>query len=290
MKIKGIILAGGTGSRLYPITSVISKQLLPIYDKPMIYYPLSILMLAGIKEIAIVVSPSNLKDYQKLLGDGSKLGIFIKFFIQNKPDGLPEALNITESFIKNHKVCMILGDNIFYGSNFVNEYLKKELKKKGSSIFLYSVQDPSRFGIAEIDKNNQIKKIIEKPKKPKSNLAITGLYIFDARVTLFSRNLKLSKRGETEIVDLLRIYHKNNELNFRILNRGIAWIDTGTPESLINASQYIEIIEKRQNTKIACIEEISLRMNFIDKKRYLTLIKSYNKSPYKNYLKSILNK
>ena len=185
---------------------------------------------------------------------------------------------------------MILGDNIFYGSNFVNEYLKKELKKKGSSIFLYSVQDPSRFGIAEIDKNNQIKKIIEKPKKPKSNLAITGLYIFDARVTLFSRNLKLSKRGETEIVDLLRIYHKNNELNFRILNRGIAWIDTGTPESLINASQYIEIIEKRQNTKIACIEEISLRMNFIDKKRYLTLIKSYNKSPYKNYLKSILNK
>lgn len=289
MKIKGIILAGGVGSRLFPITNVISKQLLPIYDKPMIYYPLSILMLAGIKEIAIIVSPNSLKDYKKLLGNGSKLGISIKFFIQNKPNGLPEALNITRSFIKDHKVCMILGDNIFYGSNFVNEYLKEELKKKGSSMFLYSVQDPSRFGVAEIDNKDQINKIIEKPKNPKSNLAITGLYLFDEKASLFTRNLKLSKRGETEIVDLLKRYHKNKELNFRILNRGIAWIDTGTPESLINASQYIEIIEKRQNTKIACIEEISLRMNYIDKKKYLNLIKGYNDSPYKNYLRSILN-
>ena len=206
MKIKGIILAGGTGSRLFPITNVISKQLLPIYDKPMIYYPLSILMLAGIKEIAIIVKPNNLEAYKAFLGDGSQLGISINYFVQEKPNGLPEAFNITANFIKNHKVCMILGDNIFYGSDFINKYLRPTIKKNGSSIFLYSVHDPSRFGIVEFDKNNKIKNIIEKPKRTNSNFAITGLYFFDEKVSSFSRNLKPSKRGETEIIDLLNIY------------------------------------------------------------------------------------
>ena len=288
MKIKGIILAGGTGSRLFPITNVISKQLLPIYDKPMIYYPLSILMLAGIKEIAIIVKPNNLEAYKAFLGDGSQLGISINYFVQEKPNGLPEAFNITANFIKNHKVCMILGDNIFYGSDFINKYLRPTIKKNGSSIFLYSVHDPSRFGIVEFDKNNKIKNIIEKPKRTNSNFAITGLYFFDEKVSSFSRNLKPSKRGETEIIDLLNIYKKRRSLNFKVINRGIAWIDTGTPESLIRASQYIEIIEKRQNTKIACLEQIALEMGYININEYKNLIKKYPVSAYKDYLISVL--
>ena len=290
MNRKGIILAGGSGTRLAPLTNSISKQLLPIYDKPLIYYPLTTFMLSGIREILIITTPTQLNLFKELLGNGSQLGIDITYKTQLKPNGIAEAFLIGEEFIGNSHSALILGDNLFHGHYLMSHLKNANQNKEGATIFLYPVNDRERYGIVNFDKEGNIIDIQEKPKKPKSNLAITGLYIFDARVTLFSRNLKLSKRGETEIVDLLRIYHKNNELNFRILNRGIAWIDTGTPESLINASQYIEIIEKRQNTKIACIEEISLRMNFIDKKRYLTLIKSYNKSPYKNYLKSILNK
>ena len=288
MKVKGIILAGGNGSRLTPITNVISKQLLPIYDKPMIYYPLSILMLADIREIAIIVSPDHIKKYQDLLGDGSHLGISIKFFEQSRPRGLPDAFNITSNFIKGSRVCMILGDNIFYGSNFINKYLINQIKNPGSTIYLYSVSDPSRFGIAELDNNKNLKKISEKPKNSQSNLAITGLYLFDKNVSEYSKDLKPSKRGETEIIDLLNKYLKKNLLHYKIMNRGIAWIDTGTPESLINASQYIEILEKRQNTKIACIEEISYKKKYIDKKQYKKILNSYNNSPYKDYLKSVI--
>lgn len=288
MNTKGLILAGGSGSRLFPITKVISKQLLPIYDKPMIYYPLSILMLANIKEIGIIVSPQFAESYKKLLGDGSKLGISIKYFEQEKANGLPEALNITSEYIKDSKICMILGDNIFYGANFVNEYISSELKKNCSTIFLYKVPDPSRFGIVELNKNNKISKIVEKPKVTNSNLAITGIYIFDDQASVFSKNLTPSNRGETEIVDVLKKYKNIDKLNFKIINRGVAWIDTGTPESLISASQFVEIIEKRQNTKIACIEEIALEMNFINKNEFTNLIKSYNESHYKDYLKKLL--
>jgi len=288
MSLKGIILAGGRGSRLFPITQVTSKQLLPVYDKPMIYYSLSILMLAKIKEIAIIISPENIEMFQRLLGNGNQLGIVIKYFKQERPDGLPEALKITKDFIKNSKVCMILGDNIFYGANFVNDYLLKQLNKKGSSIFLYKVNDPSRFGIIELDKNKKISKIIEKPKRTSSNLAITGLYIFDQNAFYFSKDLKKSKRGETEITDVLKKYKKFKKLNYRILNRGIAWIDTGTPESFINAGQFVQTIEKRQNTKIACLEQISLEMGFIKIEEYKKLIKNYTNSPYKDYLISVL--
>ena len=288
MSLKGIILAGGSGSRLFPITQVTSKQLLPVYDKPMIYYSLSILMLAKIKEIAIIISPENIEMFQRLLGNGNQLGIVIKYFKQERPDGLPEALKITKDFIKNSKVCMILGDNIFYGANFVNDYLLKQLNKKGSSIFLYKVNDPSRFGIIELDKNKKISKIIEKPKRTSSNLAITGLYIFDQNAFYFSKDLKKSKRGETEITDVLKKYKKFKKLNYRILNRGIAWIDTGTPESFINAGQFVQTIEKRQNTKIACLEQISLEMGFIKIEEYKKLIKNYTNSPYKDYLISVL--
>ena len=283
--MKGIILAGGDGTRLYPITKTVSKHLLPIYDKPLIYYPLSILMMAGIKEIAIIVTSESIRLYEKLLSNSKNLGITIKFFIQDVPNGIPEALNITSDFIKNDKVCMILGDNIFYGSNFINTYLKPHFKKNlGSSIFLYRVKDPHRFGIVELNSNKKIISICEKPIKPKSNLAITGIYIFDKNVTNYSKNLKKSSRGETEIIDLLKKYQKKELLNYSVISRGTTWMDAGTPDSLIKSSQLVQIIEERENLKIACLEQIAYEKKFIIKSNLKKLIKNLPKSSYKEYL------
>ncbi len=286
--MKGIILAGGLGSRLYPLTQTTSKQLLPIYDKPMIYYPLSILMLAGIRDIALISSEEYLRDYKCLLGDGGHLGISIHYLKQDKPNGLPEAFKIAEQFIKGDNVCMILGDNIFYGSDFVSKHILPNLKKNRNSIFTYHVANPSDFGIINLDKDDKIIKIEEKPKKPKSNLAITGLYIFDKNVSKYSRSLKSSKRGETEIIDLIKIYHKKKLLHVEKISRGVAWLDTGTHKNLIDAGDFIKTIESRQGLKIGCIEEISYLKGFINKKALTQIINKMRPCEYKDYLKKVL--
>ena len=285
---KGIILAGGYGTRLSPITKVINKQLLPLYDKPLIYYPLSVLMLAGIKNILIITNKDEKSNFVKLFGDGSNLGIKIRFLEQYKPRGLPDAFIIGKNFIGKDDVALILGDNFFYGQGFTNRLKAALHKNKGATIFTYIVNNPSDYGILEIDRRNKIKKIVEKPSRPKSNLAITGLYFFNHKVVNFAKTLKSSKRNELEIVDLLNIYLKNKSLKSEFMGRGSAWLDTGNAINLFNASQYIAAIEERQGLKIACIEEISYQNKWISKKQILKRISFYGKCDYSNYLKKII--
>ena len=285
---KGIILAGGYGTRLGSLTKAVNKQLLPLYDKPLIYYPLSVLMLAGIKNILIITNRNEKSNFIKLLGDGSQLGIKIKFLEQDRPRGLPDAFIIGEKFIGQDNVVLILGDNFFYGQGFTNRLKKALHKNKGATIFTYIVNNPSDYGILEIDRRNKIKKIVEKPSSPKSNLAITGLYFFNHKVVNFAKTLKPSKRNELEIVDLLNIYLKNKSLKAEFMGRGSAWLDTGNVTNLFNASQYIAAIEERQGLKIACIEEISYQNKWISKKQILKRISFYGKCDYSDYLKKII--
>ena len=284
---KGIILAGGYGTRLGSLTKAVNKHLLPLYDKPLIYYPLSVLMLAGISNILIITNKDEKSNFIKLLGDGSQLGIKITFLEQSRPKGLPDAFIIGKNFIGKDDVVLILGDNFFYGQGFTNR-LKNALKKNnGATIFTYIVNNPSDYGILETSKRNKIKKITEKPFRPKSNLAITGLYFFNHKVINFAKSLKPSKRNELEIVDLLNIYLKKKLLRAEFMGRGSAWLDTGNATNLFNASQYIAAIEERQGLKIACIEEIAYQNKWISKKQILKRINFYGKCDYSDYLKKI---
>ncbi len=284
---KGIILAGGRGSRLSPLTKIFNKQLLPLYDKPMIFYPLSVLMLAGIKDILIITNPNEDEQFKKIFQNGKDLGIKISYIEQEKPNGLPEAFLIGEKFINNSDVALILGDNFFYGQGF-GETLKKRAKhKSGATVFTYQVNNPEKYGVIEI-RNNKIIDIVEKPKKNKSNLAITGLYFFDKRAINFSRKLKPSKRKELEIVDLLKQYLKIKKLNVVYLGRGSSWLDAGTVENLFETSQFISNIEKRQGLKIACLEEIALNNKWISKKHVNKRIKFYGDCNYSKYLKKLI--
>jgi len=284
---KGIVLAGGYGTRLGPLTKAVNKQLLPLYDKPLIYYPLSVLMLAGISNILIITNKNEKSNFTKLLGDGSQLGIKITFLEQSRPKGLPDAFIIGKNFIGKDDIVLILGDNFFYGQGFTNR-LKNALKKNnGATIFTYIVNNPSDYGILETSKRNKIKKIIEKPFRSKSKLAITGLYFFNHKVVNFVKSLKPSKRNELEIVDLLNIYLKKKLLRAEFMGRGSAWLDTGNVTNLFNASQYIAAIEERQGLKIACIEEIAYQNKWISKKQILKRINFYGKCDYSDYLKKI---
>ena len=287
--MKGIILAGGSGTRLYPLTRSVSKQLLPIYDKPMIYYPLSTLMLAGIKDILIITTPEDNSLFIDLLGDGSDLGINIKFEIQENPTGLPEAFVIGEKFIGDSDVCLILGDNIFHSDTFVNKYLIPSFEKKVPTVFGYHVSDPERYGVVEFDKNLNVLSIEEKPATPRSNYAVTGLYVFDKNAPSIAKNLIPSSRGETEIVDMLDFYLKDNSLKVNLLGRGVSWLDTGTHRSLHEASSYIEVLESRQGLKIACLEEIAFQKKYISKEQLLKLAEPMKKNEYGQYLIQVAN-
>jgi len=288
--IKGIILSGGSGSRLYPLTLGVSKQLLPIYNKPMIYYSLSVLMLANIKKILIITTPQDKSNYQRLLGDGSDLGIDIQYKIQDQPRGLAEAFIIGKDFINKDNVCLILGDNIFYGSNF-SEKLKKSfvnLKNNKATIFGYPVSDPERYGVVQIDNKGNPIKIVEKPKKNISNLAVTGLYFYPNDVVDKVKKIKPSHRAELEITSVNELYLKEQRLDLEILNRGFAWLDMGTNESLIDASIFVKAVESRQGLRIACIEEIAYKKNFINKKKFIKLIKKFKDNAYGKYLVKII--
>ena len=281
--MKGIILAGGSGTRLYPLTRSVSKQLLPIYDKPMIYYPLSTLILAGIRDVLIITTPEDNNLFIDLLGDGSSLGINIEFAIQEKPTGLPDAFIIGEHFIGNDSVCLILGDNIFHSDTFVNKYLIPSFEKKNPTVFGYHVSDPERYGVVEFDKKLNVLSIEEKPVLPKSSYAITGLYVFDNNAPSIARGLLPSDRGETEIVDMLKYYLKHDTLKVKLLGRGVSWLDTGTHKSLHEASSYIEVLENRQGLKIACIEEIAFQKGYISKDELIALARVM-KNEYGQYL------
>ena len=285
---KGIILAGGHGTRLSPLTKGVNKQLLPLYDKPLIYYPLSVLMLAGIKNILIITNKGEQSNFIKLLGDGSQLGMKFSFLEQDWPKGLPDAFIIGKNFIGKDNVALILGDNFFYGQGFTNRLKTALQKNKGATIFTYIVNNPSDYGIIEVDRRNKIKKIVEKPSRPKSNIAITGLYFFNHKVVNYAKTLKPSKRNELEIIDLLNIYLKNKSLKSEFMGRGSAWLDAGNTTNLFNASQYIAAIEARQGLKIACIEEISYQNKWISKKQILKRISFYGKCNYADYLKKII--
>tara|TARA_Y100000992_G_scaffold279077_1_gene225107 strand:- start:12498 stop:13367 length:870 start_codon:yes stop_codon:yes gene_type:complete len=285
---KGIILAGGKGTRMSPLTKAVNKQLLPIYDKPLIFYPLSILMLSNIKDILIIVNKGQLDQYKKIIPNGNNLGIKIKYLEQDKPRGLPDAFVIGEKFIAKSNVAMILGDNFFYGQNLTSKLLKNTKLKKGARVVLHKVQKPESFGIAKINKKNQIIAIKEKPKKYFSDLAITGLYFFDNKVVNFAKKLKPSKRGEVEIVDLLKIYKAKKQLSADIIGRGGAWLDTGSIEDFYKTSTFVSAIENRQGLKIACLEEIALNNKWITKKHIYKAIKFYGNCEYSNYLKKIL--
>ncbi|MBJ7967336.1 MULTISPECIES: glucose-1-phosphate thymidylyltransferase RfbA [Bacillus] len=285
--MKGIILAGGSGTRLYPLTQIVSKQLLPIYDKPMIYYPLSVLMLAGIREILIISTPQDINKFEQMLGDGSKYGITLSYTVQPYPEGIAQAFIIAEEFIGNDNVALILGDNIFYGHG-LTELLEKAVKKtRGATVFGYYVNDPERFGVVEFDSKKHVIDIMEKPKKPKSNYAVTGLYLYDKRVIEIAKNIKPSNRGELEITDINKEYLEMGELEVELLGRGYAWLDTGTHESLLEAAQFIETIEKRQSLKVACLEEIAFKKKYITKQQLLKIANSVKENQYSRYLLSV---
>ncbi len=288
-KYKGIILAGGSGSRLHPITSGTSKQLLPIYDKPMIYYPLSVHMLAGIRDILIISTPLDLPFYEKLLGDGSQLGLSIAYAVQPSPDGLAQAFLIGKEFIGNDNVSLVLGDNIFFGPNFSDSLIQAGQKNSGATIFGYYVDDPERFGVMELDSNNNVLGLEEKPINPKSNYAITGLYFYDNNVIDIASELKPSPRGELEITDINSIYLNQNSLEAIILGRGFSWLDTGTPDSLLEAGMFVQMVEKRQGLKIACLEEISYLNNWISSASVEEQANKFGNSQYGKYLLKLLD-
>ena len=291
--MKGIILAGGAGTRLYPSTIVTSKQLLPVFDKPMVYYPLSVLMLAGIKDVLIITTPNDIENFKKLLGDGKRFGINLSYKIQEAPNGLAEAFIVGEDFIQDDNVTLILGDNIFFGPKF-STLLKRAVNdvnnNGGGNIFAYVVKDPQRYGIVEVDENLNAISIEEKPQNPKSNYAVTGLYIYDNKVVEYAKNLKPSPRGELEITDINNIYLKKSNLRTEILGRGFAWLDTGTHQSLLRAGQYVQTIEENQGIKIACLEEVAYRMGFLTKEEILEQVKDYKNNEYYNYIKEIISK
>ena len=285
---KGLILAGGSGTRLYPATQAISKQLLPVYDKPMIYYSLSILMLAGIRDILLISTPEDTPRFEALLKDGSQWGIVIHYCVQKSPDGLAQAFILGESFIRNHHSTLVLGDNIFYGADFNQLLLNAKHREEGATIFTYHVQDPERYGVAEFDGKNQVISLEEKPLKPKSNYAVTGLYFYDQDVVDMTKSLKPSKRGELEITDLNQLYLNKNKLHVEVMGRGYAWLDTGTHESLLAASQFIATLENRQGLKVACPEEIAYRQQWITTSQLEALAAPLLKNGYGQYLQRVL--
>ncbi|MCL2424863.1 MAG: glucose-1-phosphate thymidylyltransferase RfbA [Oscillospiraceae bacterium] len=287
--MKGIILAGGAGTRLYPLTRVTSKQLLCVYDKPMIFYPLSTLMLAGIKEILIISTPEDLPNFERLLGDGNDLGLSLSYKVQPSPDGLAQAFILGEEFIGDDACAMVLGDNIFYGNGFSSMLQKAATKEKGATVFGYYVDDPERFGVVEFDRDGHAISLEEKPNVPKSNYAVTGLYFYDNKCVEYAKNLKPSARGELEITDLNRIYLEDGTLEVTTLGRGFAWLDTGTIDSLMDASNFIMAVEKRQSIKISAVEEIAYRMGFIDLNQLIKLAEGYGKSPYGEYLMKVIS-
>jgi glucose-1-phosphate thymidylyltransferase len=282
--MKGIVLAGGSGTRLYPITKATSKQLIPIYDKPMIYYPMSTLMLAGIKDILIISTPEFLPQFKELFGDGSQLGLNLQYSVQEEPNGLAEAFIIGADFIGNDSVCLVLGDNIFYGAGLSKMLQHASSKEKGATIFGYHVNDPERFGVVDFDENMHAKSIVEKPEHPASNYAVTGLYFYDNRVVDIAKNIKPSARGELEITDINKEYLQRDQLSVELMGRGFAWLDTGTHDSLQEASSFIATVQKRQNLKVACLEEIAYRMHYIDKKQVIKLAQPLKKNDYGQYL------
>ncbi|EDO1239872.1 glucose-1-phosphate thymidylyltransferase RfbA [Listeria monocytogenes] len=288
--MKGIILAGGSGTRLYPLTKAISKQMLPIYDKPMIYYPLSILMLAGIKDILIISTPEDTPRFEQLLADSDQLGINISYAVQEKPEGLAQAFIIAEDFIGDDSVSLILGDNIYYGQGLSKMLQRASAKKAGATVFGYHVNDPERFGVVEFDESMKAISIEEKPTEPKSNYVVTGLYFYDNRVVEIAKSIKPSERGELEITDVNKRYLELGELDVELMGRGFAWLDTGTHESLLEASTFIETIERRQNLKIACLEEIAYRMGYIDEAAVEKLAEPLKKNAYGQYLMKLINK
>lgn len=282
--MKGIILAGGSGTRLYPITKATSKQLVPIYDKPMIYYPLSVLMLAGIKDILLISTPEYLEQFEELLGDGHTLGINIEYIIQAHPNGLAEAFLLGEDFIGDDSVALVLGDNIFYGAGLASMLQRAAAKEKGATVFGYQVKDPERFGVVDFDRQMHAVSIVEKPKKPESNYAVTGLYFYDHQVVDIAKSIKPSDRGELEISDINQKYLEKGELDVQLMGRGFAWLDTGTHDSLLEASSFIATIQKQQNLKVASLEEIAFRMNYIDVDQLESLAQTLKKNDYGQYL------
>ena len=289
MNTKGIILAGGSGTRLYPITKGISKQLLPIYDKPMIYYPLSVLMLAGIREVLIITTPEDVDSFKRLLGDGSLFGIELTYAVQPSPDGLAQAFIIGEDFIGQSNVCLVLGDNIFYGQGFTPMLKQAIARQQGATVFGYQVKDPERFGVVEFDQNKCAISLEEKPKHPKSNFAVTGLYFYDNDVIQIAKQVKPSDRGELEITTVNQMYLERGDLNVELLGRGFAWLDTGTHESLLEAAQFVETIEKRQGYKVACLEEIAFNNGWLSAEQILEIGQSMSKNDYGQYLMSLVS-